>query len=404
MLDSPTLLARYRVLLARSRRFSNICWGLILAVLIALVSLPWIVPATDPGAPALTGSVVLFLQAGLAIAIFGLLSLIPNYSARQARKLGLVCSDCGRPFDANTILYAIETGLCWHCHPPVAAEEVSAPDSPLAPDSGNPYQPPLAERRQEPAASQPVPQASPTTVSGPMQLVLGGLIAYLIILQALLGSDETWWKNNRLPASLYKSPEDEARHRRNFLRNIRRYGWYLLGPMLAIPALALWLVTAYLPRQQGGFEYIAVSIATLLLSSSAAYLMARFALAGAPRWFHDWIHGNPPPMYAALEPESGLVCIQVVFSKHDLSPLPTTRTIGFRWQAAEPRPLQIRLWRRGQGVVHEQTLPVPPPGQWANANVAIPYGQAGVDARWADVKLLLVLDPPGQFELEQIRL
>jgi hypothetical protein len=403
MLDSQTLLSRYRAFLARSRRFLAVCWCFIYIGLATFLGLVWFAPTRETGASRSTITFILLVELLLAIAALALFSMMGNHSQRLARRLGLTCPDCGRPLSESTIHYALDTGQCWHCHPPVAAEEACVPAARLAPDSGNPYQPPTIAQAPPALAAEIKPQAPLTPLGGPIMLMFGGPLAYLIIWQCLLGSEETWWQQNRFPPGSYRTPEAEADHRRSLLRLIRRQGWYLLGPLIAVPSLAALFMLAFAPPAPSSLAFFTLSTAAFLVSSSAAYWAASTLLALGPRSFRRWIMGSSPPAESEIDSETGLLCIQVTFPKHDLSPLPKLRSIQIHWRSDDVQPLRVMLWRRGRGVIHQQDLP-PAAGQWTLARTSVPFALAGEDARWSDIKLLLVLQPPGKFQVDEARL
>jgi hypothetical protein len=402
MFDPQTLLPTYRVLLRRSRRFVDASAWILLAGIVAFLALAWLGPTRERGASdwatAIATGGKLLLMYGAAAVLAGMAKFTPW----QAKRLGLVCPECGRPLTAATIEYALDTGDCWHCRPPIPVEVVE-PVTPLPPESGNPYQPPITTEPHSTSTADAQPQAAASLISTPLLLLFGGPVAYLLIWQSLAGDDETWWKNNRLPADRYPTPEAEAEHRAQFPRAVRRHGWYLLAPLIAIPAAAMWLMLVCAPQPLDKLDFVIGSIGVFLLSSSAAYQAASLTLAWGPRSLRRWVGGNAPPLKAAIEVESQLLCIEIRFPLHDLSPLPDSRRIRFRWRTAEPRPLQIRLWRKDRGVVNQQELPPPEPGQWMDARATILLSRAGEDARWSEIKLLLVLDPPGEFELEEFQ-
>jgi hypothetical protein len=402
MFDQPTLLPTYRVLLRRSQRFLNVSWVILLVGILAFLALGWVAPKRERGASESAATLATMCKLALAFGAVALTFVMGKYTPWQAKRLGLVCRECGRPLTSATIQHALDTGDCWHCRPPVPVEVVE-PAAPLLAESGNPYQSPITT---EPRPAKPAdvqPQAAPTPVSMPLMLLFGGPIAYLLIWQSLLGDVEAWWENSRLPANRYNSPEAEAQHRAVFLRSIRRHGWYLLGPMLVIPAAATWLMIAYAPPSPSTFDHVVISFAVFLLSSSAAYQLASLTMAWGPRGLRRWVSGNPPPLKAAVEEESKLLCIEIGFVQDDLSPLPATQRVRFRWRTAEPRPLHIRLLRKGEELLHQQELPASEPHQWTAARVSIPLSLAGDNARWSEIKVLLVLDPPGEFELEDLQ-
>jgi hypothetical protein len=400
MFDPPTLLSTYRVLLRRSRRFVDAAAWILLAGIVAFVALAWLGPTRERGASDSADAIATGCKLLLVFGAAAVLAGVGKFTPWQAKRLGLVCPECSRPLTAATIEHALQTGDCWHCRPPVPVEVVE-PDNPLPPESGNPYQPPITIEPRSASTPEAQPQAAATPISTPLMLLFGGPVAYLLIWQSLAGDDETWWKNNRLPADRYPTPEAEAEHRAQFLRAVRRHGWFLLAPLVVIPAAAMWLMLAYAPQPMHRFDFVIGSIGVFLFSSSAAYQVASRTMAWGPRSLRQWVGGNPPPLKAAIEAESQLLCIEIRFPLHDLSPLPASRPIRFRWRTAEPRPLCIRLWRKDRGVVNQQELPPAEPGEWTDARATIPLALAGEDARWSEIKLLLILDPPGEFELEE---
>jgi hypothetical protein len=403
MFDPQTLLSTYRVLLRRSRRFVDASAWILLAGIVAFVALAWLGPTRERGASDTADAIATGCKLLLVFGAAAVLAGMGKFTPWQAKRLGLVCPECGRPLTAATIEYALDTGDCWHCRPPVPVEVVE-PDAPLPPESGNPYQPPTTtEPHPAESAADVQPQAAASPISTPLMLLFGGPVAYLLIWQSLAGDDETWWKNNRLPADRYPTPEAEAEHRAQFLRAVRRHGWYQLVPLVAIPAVATWLMLVYAPQPMHKFDFVIGSMGVFLLSSSAAYQAASLTLAWGPRSLRRWVGGNAPPVKSAIESESQLECVPITFPLCDLSPLPASRRIRFRWRTAEPRPLCIRLWRKDRGVVHQQELPPPEPGQWTDARATIPLSRAGEDARWSEIKILLVLDPPGDFEIDEFQ-
>ncbi|MCU0878963.1 MAG: hypothetical protein MUF06_14355, partial [Pirellulaceae bacterium] len=274
MFDPQTLLSTYRVLLRRSRRFVDASAWILLAGILAFVALAWLGPTRERGASDTADAIATGCKLLLVFGAAAVLAGMGKFTPWQAKRLGLVCPECGRPLTAATIEYALDTGDCWHCRPPVPVEVVE-PDAPLPPESGNPYQPPTTtEPHPAESAADVQPQAAASPISTPLMLLFGGPVAYLLIWQSLAGDDETWWKNNRLPADRYPTPEAEAEHRAQFLRAVRRHGWYQLVPLVAIPAVATWLMLVYAPQPMHKFDFVIGSMGVFLLSSSAAYQAA----------------------------------------------------------------------------------------------------------------------------------
>jgi hypothetical protein len=236
-----------------------------------------------------------------------------------------------------------------------------------------------------------------------MSLVFGPLAPILI--HKLLTSSEEWCCQNNPPPGPLKSADEEAAHRRRIMRIFRRQGWFLLTWMVLVVGSALgvaWL-TERVPSPYSMFDRMVFYGVLYVLASGVAFWTAFKFNRHGPRPLLRWLGAIADPVSASVEPESGRLCVQVLFSHADLSPLPKTRRLAIRWRSDEQRPLNVILWRQGRGVIHQQTLPGRgEAGLWHDVHCQVPYGLAGDDARWSEVKVLLCLDPPGPLDVAEV--
>lgn len=414
MFDRESLLPRYRAFRKLAVRIDSwTIWLALLCFAVFVIGLCFEEQLSRLSGLSADGVPETSIAAGVLLVLVSPLHRILKH--RLARKWGLLCPQCGRPLSQTTILYALDLGQCWHCSPPVAAVAIDNPsllEGALPPkiETSNPYQPPqvadglqVADDAELAAhaslAQAPVAAVNEVTLSLAMLL---GPLAGVIIHNCLLGPDEAWWRQNRLPAEAYKTSAAEAEHRRAILRSKRILGWYLLGWMTMVPGLAIWgasRLPAELPTWfHAGIYYGLVFV----LASGLAFWTANRLPLSFPLWFRRWM-GGVRPVNAERDEETGLVCVQMTFSKHDLSPIATSRTIRFRWKAEQSAGLRILLWQRGRGIIHEQELPAAGAGHWHAARAAIPFGAAGSDARLSELKVLFTLDPPGNLQVEDLR-
>jgi hypothetical protein len=391
-LPDRDLIRRWRTYDRSVRRLRQALWMSIVVAMMAMVA------ATAGIASSLVQAAVL----GAAVVVMLTVSqLAVRYPPRLARNAGLVCRDCNRTLDDSTILYALDTGQCWHCQPPVVAEEVAS-DATAHPRGGasvNPYQPPAAAGPLTPPAAPP--PVAITEVTFGLSLIVGPL-AMLVIYQLLAQSEEWCWRQNPPPQSP-ASAEEEAKYRRQVVRATRRQGWYLLAWMVPVPGLVLTLAWLNAPAQAGGLDRVFYFGLIFVLSSGVSFWSANKMIRNGPRPLRRWLSGALDAAHAQVDPETGLLSIHVTFPAHDLSPLPQSRRLVVRWRSEESRPLNVILWRRGAGAIHTQSLPTTAaPGAWNEARCDVPYALAGDDARWSDLKLILTLEPPGPFEAEDV--
>jgi hypothetical protein len=387
-------------LLRRWRTYSRTTGRLRLAFSVAVVAAMVGMLAAIAGGGNRPG-VQLGIFAVVAIVMLTLPQFAVRYRRRLARSAGLACRDCDRPLDDSTILFALDTGQCWHCHPPVAAEEIaSAPTSPAeASEVINPYQPPTITER--PASTVAPPPTAVTDVTFSTSLIVGPL-ATLVIYQLLTQPEEPCLRNNP-PRRPFESAEEEAEYRRQAVRVSRRHGWYLLAWMLAAAGLALAIASLQAPPLGSPVGRLLYYGTVFVLASAAAFWSAYKLARLAPRPLRRWLNGSMRPVPAKVDPETGLLSIHLTFPAHDLSALPQRRRLSVRWRSEEPRPLNVILWRQGTGEIHRQSLPPSAsPGLWNDSHCAVPYALAGDDARWSEVKVVMALDPPGSFEVEDV--
>lgn len=391
-LPDRDLIRRWRTYDRSVRRLRQALWMSIVVAMMAMVA------ATAGSASSLVQAAVL----GAAVVVMLTVSqLAVRYPPRLARNAGLVCRDCNRTLDDSTILYALDTGQCWHCQPPVVAEEVAS-DATVHPRGGlsvNPYQAPAAAGPlTTPAAPPPV---AITEVTFGLSLIVGPL-AMLVIYQLLAQSEEWCWRQNPPPQSP-ASAEEEAKYRRQVVRATRRQGWYLLAWMVVVPGFAMTLAWLSAPVQTRLLDRILYYGLIFILVSAAAFWSANKLVRVGPRPLRRWLGGGFDAAKAQVDPESGLLSIQVTFPAHDLSPLPEKRRLTVHWRSEETRPLNVILWRRGEGAIHQQQLPASAgPLAWNDGRCSVPYARAGEDARWSDVKLILALEPSGEFEVDDV--